>query len=461
MKITLIRSAGTLALTAILLSAGPVLAQDALRTDVETLSSDAFEGRGTGTQGLNLALEYIEKRFQEAGLQPAGTDGYRQSFEGPDGSTLVNLIGMAGAGSGDQHAIIGAHYDHLGMGQGTGNAGQLHPGADDNASGVAVLIEVARRLAQEELTHPVLFIAFAGEETGLLGSAHYVGDPSKPLASCVAMVNLDTVGRLFDGPLTVFGTKSAGEMPHVIRGVNYGVGFELEMPEEDPGGSDQASFTGKGVAAVQLFTGAHADYHRPGDTPDKVDYEGLERIAEFSTELAIYLAEREAPMAFIPPGAEKAAASAPSSGGGRRVSFGSIPDFNYTGEGVRVSGVIPGSPAEKAGIQEGDLLVEFAGIAVEDLGSFSSILKGLEPGDEVEVVYERDGERKKNHRHCRRAQIGFPLDSSSIAVSGPSRSRETTRYHRKPPATPLRDFDPPNSLPAGTLLRKCWQFHRL
>jgi aminopeptidase N len=215
-----------------------------------------------------------------------------------------------------------------------------------------------------------------------------------PLGGCTGMVNLDTVGRLSDGPLTVFGTNTARELPHVIRGVNYGAGFELEMPEEDPGGSDQSSFVGRGVPAVQIFTGAHADYHRPGDTADKVDFEGLERIAEFTTELAIYLADRDEPMAFIPPGADKAAAAAPSSGGsGRRVSFGSIPDFNYTGDGVRVSGVIPESPAAQAGLKEGDLLVEFAGIAVDDLRSFSGILKGLSPGDEVDVVYLRDGER--------------------------------------------------------------------
>jgi hypothetical protein len=331
-----VRFVGLLILVVAVVAAGPVLADGALEKGVETLSAESFEGRGAGTDGLDRALEYIEKRFAEVGLQPIGADGYRQSFDGPDGTTLVNLVGVLGAVESKQHAIIGAHYDHLGMGEGTANEGSLHPGADDNASGVAVLLECARRLAGEELAHPVIFIAFAGEETGLLGSAHYVNNPVKPLAGCVAMVNLDTVGRLEDGPLTVFGTKTANEMPHVIRGVNYGVGFELEMPDEDP----------------------------------------------------------EEPMAFVPPGAEKMAASAPSSGGsGRRVSFGSIPDFNHTGEGVLVDGVIPGSPAEQAGIQKGDLLVEFAGISIEDLRSFSDILKGLEPGEKVSVVYVRGGER--------------------------------------------------------------------
>jgi len=395
-----IRFAGLLMLAGVILASGPVWADvggdNALQRDVQTLSSESFEGRGVGTAGLERALDYVEKRFQEAGLRPFGVDGYRQSFAGPDGTTLVNLIGVLGESDGDQHVIVGAHYDHLGLGEpGDANHGKLHPGADDNASGVAVLLECARRLAEEsELTHPIVFIAFSGEEKGLLGSAHYVEHPVIPLGGCAGMVNLDTVGRLFDGPLTVFGANTARELSHVLRGINYGFGFELELPEKDLGASDQASFVRRGVPAVQVFTGPHADYHRPGDTADKIDYEGLERVAGFTTELAIYLADRDEPMDFVPPGADKVAASAPPSGGsGRRVSFGSIPDFNYAGEGVRVSGVIPGSPAEKAGLKEGDLLVEFAGVAVDDLRSFSGILKGLTPGEEVGVVFMRDGER--------------------------------------------------------------------
>jgi hypothetical protein len=395
-----IRFAGLLMLAGVVLFAGTARADSVgdnpLQLDVETLSSESFEGRGVGTAGLERALDYLEKRFSEADLRPFGVDGYRQSFDGPDGTTLVNLIGVLGESGGDLHVIVGAHYDHLGLGEpGDANEGKLHPGADDNASGVAVLLECARRLAEEgELTRPVVFVAFSGEEKGLLGSAQYVKNPVLPLSGCVGMVNLDTVGRLFDGPLTIFGANTAGELAHVLRGINYGFGFELELPEEDVGGSDQASFVSRGVPAVQIFTGPHADYHRPGDSADKIDYEGLERVAGFTTELAIYLAGRDEPMGFVPPGADEAAATTPPAGGsGRRVSFGSIPDFNYTGEGVRVSGVIPGSPAEKAGLKEGDLLVEFAGVAVDDLRSFSGILKGLSPGDEADVVYVRDGVR--------------------------------------------------------------------
>ena len=368
-----------------------------LKVDVQALTSDAFEGRGIGTDGLEKALAYVEKRFEEAGLRPFGVKGYRQPFSGPGGTTLVNIIGVLGAAEGEQHVIVGAHYDHLGMGEpGEANYGKMHPGADDNASGIAALLECARRLREQgEPARPVVFIAFSGEEKGLLGSAHYVMQPVLPLNKCTGMVNLDTVGRLFDGALTIFGAGTADEFKHILKGVNYGFRFELELPEADPGGSDQVSFVRRGIPAVQIFTGPHEDYHRPGDTADKIDYAGLERIAEFTGELVSYLAGRDEALSFVPPGAEKAAAQVTASGGGgRRVSFGSIPDFNHTGEGVLLSGVIPGSPAEKAGLKAGDLLVEFEGAPVEDLRGLSNILKELSPGDEVNVVFVRGGERR-------------------------------------------------------------------
>lgn len=393
-----------LAATVLVAAIGPFLsgasaraeetALERLRTDVQTLSAPEFEGRGAGTEGLSRALDYLEKGFRDAGLEPQ-----RQTFQDAHGAEWVNLVAVLGDSASKRHVILGAHYDHLGFGEaGTPNAGKLHPGADDNASGVAVLLECARRLAEEAaLPHAVVFLAFAGEESGLLGSAHYGATPLLPLEECTAMVNLDTVGRLSTGSLTIFGVNTAVELAEVLRGVNYGFHLPLELPESDPGGSDQMSFVQRGVPAVQLFTGAHADYHRPSDTPDKIDIEGLEKIVGFTTELLLYLAGRDEPLTFLPPGAEKATAQAPAGGGGggRRVSFGSIPDFNHTGKGVLLSGVIPGSPAEKAGLRQGDVIVEFAGVAVDDLRGYSDVLKTLNPGDEAEVVFLRDGERQR------------------------------------------------------------------
>ena len=371
-------------------------AVESLRRDVETLSSPAFEGRGVGTKGIEKAREYVESRFREVGLVPLGTEGYAQPFPGPKGTTLVNLIGVLGKPDGSRYVIVGAHYDHLGFGQpGEADYGKMFPGADDNASGIATLLECARRLGEEDEKplHPVVFIAFSGEEEGLLGSKYYVEHPRLPLSDCIAMVNLDTVGRLFGKHLFVFGTGTAEELKDIVRGVNAAFQFELDLPERDPGASDQVSFSRRGVPAVQIFSGAHADYHRPTDTPDKLDYEGMDRIADFTTELVWYLADRDKPLTFVPPGAAEAARQAAGTGRQRRVSFGSIPDFSYSGQGVMVSGVIPGSPAEKAGLAEGDRIVKFAGVAVDDLRAFSDILKGLSPGEEVTVVFVRDGER--------------------------------------------------------------------
>jgi len=367
-----------------------------MRRDIETLASRDFEGRGIGTLGLDRAMSYLEGRCREAGLAPLGEKGFVQPFRGPDRSTLVNLIGVLGDTAAGNYVILGAHYDHLGLGEpGEPNFGKLHPGADDNASGVAVLLECATRLREaEDLDHAVLFVLFSGEEEGLLGSAAYVDHPALPLDRCVAMVNLDTVGRIEGGRLTVFGAGTARELPRILKGINYGFGFTLQLPEKDPGGSDQASFTRRGISAVQIFSGANADYHRPGDTADKINYDGLDQVAGFTEELLLYLAGRDEPLSYIPPGAEALAARAPAAGGtGRRVSFGSIPDFNDTGDGILLTGVIPESPAAKAGLREGDRIVTFGGVAVEDLRAFSDVLKSFAPGDEVQAVFLRDGKR--------------------------------------------------------------------
>jgi len=187
---------------------------------------------------------------------------------------------------------------------------------------------------------------------------------------------------------------AARQLPDVVEGVNVGFGLALVLPAHDPGGSDQASFLKRGVPALQVFTGANPDYHRPSDTPDKIDYAGLEEVAGFTAELVLYLAERVDPLTFVPPGAADAAPPPGPPRAERRVSFGSIPDFAHEGAGILLTGVIPGSPADQAGLRAGDLIVSFSGVAIDDLQGFSDVLRSLDPGDSVEVVYERDGERR-------------------------------------------------------------------
>jgi hypothetical protein len=397
----------------------PVFSQKALLEHVAWLSAPEREGRGLGTKGLEASAEYIASAFKAIGLQPGGDNAtYFQSFDSalsPSGAraTLRNVVGVLPGSKAEwkgQSALLTAHYDHLGLGWPDvhkGDEGKLHPGADDNASGVAVMVELAKALASEEKPQrTIVFVAFAAEEAGLLGSKHYVEHPAFPLDKTIGVINLDTVGRLFDKKVSVIATGSASEWQHIFRGAGFVTGVEGRMIPDALESSDQRSFIDKGVPAVQIFTDPHPDYHRPGDTADKIDGPGLVKVATFVKEGIVYLGEREQPLtntiasmkgaggatpAGAPAGAP-AAGGPPGAGQGRRVSFGTMPDFAFAGPGVKVAGVTPGSPAEKAGVTEGDVLLRVDDKDVANLQAFSGILRGLTPGQTVKVVLSRAGQ---------------------------------------------------------------------
>jgi len=326
--------------------------------------------------------------MRELGIEPVLDSGYRQEFTDSDSTIGVNLVGRIGSADSAHHLILGAHYDHLGV----DDKGEIYHGADDNASGVCTVLEVARRLHADPPKGEILVILFSGEEEGLLGSRYYAAHPALPLQECTAMVNLDTVGRLSSGGLTIFGAKTAREWSSILRGVDYGFHLNPKMPEDDPGGSDQVSFVDKGVPAIQIFTGANADYHRTSDTVDKIDRAGISTLGAYCTELVLFLADESNGLSFLPPGSEHAPAPM-ASGQRRRVSVGTIPDFNHSGGGVLIAGIISGSPAEKAGMKKGDLLVEVAGTPVDDLAQYASVLKEHAPGDQISLVFVRDSKR--------------------------------------------------------------------
>jgi aminopeptidase N len=296
---------------------------------------------------------------------------------------------------------VSAHYDHLGLGWPdvrTGDEGKVHPGADDNASGVAVMLELARALAASERPQrTVVFIAFTGEEAGRLGSRFYAEHPVGPLGQVMGVINLDTVGRLGTQKLSVLGTGTAAEWQHIFRGAGFVTGVDSRNVPESVDGSDQASFTAKGVPAVQIFAGAHADYHRPTDTADRIDAAGLVKVAAFTKEGIVYLAERAEPLTNAlkpaPASSAPAAGSPPSTAQppARRVSFGTVPDFAFPGPGVRVTGTTPDSPAARAGIKEGDVVLSIGGQPVAHLQGFSDVLRTLVPGQTVQVVLRRGG----------------------------------------------------------------------
>jgi hypothetical protein len=292
-----------------------------------------------------------------------------------------------------ENVVIGAHYDHIGLGHyGTRNSsteGQVHHGADDNASGTAVLLELARRLSGSEFkpARTIVFAAFSAEELGLFGSRHYVNHPPVQLSSTKAMINLDMVGRLRDSRVTVFGTRTAEELSGVVKSAARELG--LEISESDGiGRSDHMSFYGKKIPALHFFTGVHSDYHGPGDTWDKLNLEGMAKISELVLATVRSIANTSAPLSFVslptvPMAQAKSEAAASTT------YLGSIPDYSGADQGVRLAGVSAGSPAALAGLREGDVIVMLAETKVQTLEDLMLALGSKKPGDEVEIIVLR------------------------------------------------------------------------
>ncbi|MBX9894617.1 MAG: M20/M25/M40 family metallo-hydrolase [Nitrosomonas sp.] len=382
----------------------PVFSESRMMADIHHLAHESFKGRELGTPELDEAATYIAKQFQQIGLLPGGDSGsffqtWQQDVGLPKGNiTLRNVVGIL-SGTNPQLAgqslVIGAHYDHLGTGWPDVRAahqGKIHHGADDNASGIAVMLELARQIVpkwQPERT--VIFVAFTGEEASLLGSKHYIRDSDKfPVEKIIAMLNLDTVGRLENNPVTVFGTGTARELVHIFRGASFVTGIPVNAVQDDFGSSDQAAFIQAGVPAAQLFASAHEDYHAPGDTADKIDTTGLVKIAAILKEATEYLANRIEPLTVTLSSSASAPAESTEPREKRTASLGTVPDFAFQGEGVRIDNTLPGSPAQQAGLQQGDILIQLAGQPVSDLASYAAILRTLKAGDKVELQYRRD-----------------------------------------------------------------------
>lgn len=305
------------------------------------------------------------------------------------------------AGSGDEYILVGAHYDHLGQGGNSslgrsGEEKQIHPGADDNASGVAWMMELAGALAQEQKEHPenfrrgVTFAAWSGEEIGLIGSTAFTEHPPVPLEKIVAYVNADMVGRLRENKLTVQGVGSSSAWRKLIEKRNVAAGFNLALQDDPYLPTDVTAFYTRNVPVLNLFTGAHDDYHRPTDTAEKLNYEGLERIAQFSKQLVTDLAQTPER-----PDLAKVERSGPTSGGREtlRAYLGTIPDYTTEVKGVKLSGVRGASPAEKAGLKGGDVIVEFAGQKIANIYDYTYALDAVKIGQPVQIIVEREGKR--------------------------------------------------------------------
>ena len=371
---------------------------------VNYLASEELAGRGPGSVGIEKASQYIAENFKRAGLQGGADDGsYFQVWdaivdENGTKAPVKNVIGIIPGIDerlSGQSVVVCAHYDHLGLGWPDvykGNKGKIHFGADDNASGVAVMMELANLLGPSlKPKRTVVFVAFTLEENGLLGSRYYIKHTQRfPAKKIIAAINLDTVGRLDTKKLLVLNSSSANEWKFIFMGASYVTGVESEMVTQDLDASDQVSFIEAGVPAVQLFSGAHQDYHRPSDTADIIDPAGMVKVATFAKEGIVYLADRDDPLTFM--GQQSSMTQKTGQKDRRRVTTGSMPDFAFSGDGVRIADFSANSPAAQAGLKKGDVILQIGTYKVTNLREYSDALKSFNPGDQVELKYQREGE---------------------------------------------------------------------
>jgi len=383
--------------------------ENKIKEDVSFLADDKLEGRQTGTEGETKAAEYLVKRFKAVGLQPKGTEGFLQSFSfkpktDPHSevefttnadSTITgnNVIGYIDNNA-NTTIIIGAHYDHLGYGgEGSlfrGEAKAIHNGADDNASGVAVLLDLATKLSIDNQSEEVkdknnyLFMSFSGEEMGLLGSNYFAKNPTIDAESINYMINMDMVGRMkADSTLAVYGTGTSPMFKQTLKANNDK--FKLVENESGVGPSDHTSFYLIDVPVMHFFTGQHEDYHKPGDDAEKLNYEGMNLISDYIYNIIVDL-DDNGELAFRK--TKNESEETPRF----KVGLGVVPDYLYDGKGMRIDGTREDTPAFNAGIKKGDIVIKLGDSTITDMMSYMRALSVFDNGDEADIIVKRGEE---------------------------------------------------------------------
>lgn len=298
----------------------------------------------------------------------------------------------------DEFIVIGAHYDHLGYGGPSSNyKGKkplIHNGADDNASGVAAMLELARIFSENPPKRSVLFVAFTAEELGLLGSNFFANNSPIDLQKVSLMVNMDMVGRLKNNILYAIGTGSATELDEIVTRLDEQDTLSITKSESPIGSSDQTSFYIKGIPSIMFFSGVHLDYHRPSDDWDKISYDGLEKVVNFISKVVNEVGNRDAKLTYV----KTSGAMDPSNTSGRGmggIKFGIIPNFETSKEGLKIAGATPNTPADKAGLKENDIIISIDDHPVKNIQDFMAILKeNYKPGDKVNVKFVRSGKEQ-------------------------------------------------------------------
>ncbi len=371
--------------------------RDRLESIIEFLASDDMEGRETGTRGEKMAANFIETMMQYNGIKGGGeNDHYFQSFKvvrrnphepHADGKEIngLNVLGFIDKNA-EKTIVLGAHYDHLGYGpEGSLYVGEpmIHNGADDNASGVAGLLELGRVLKDKKLNHNILLLAFSGEEKGLLGSNFFTKNPTIDLDEISFMVNMDMIGRLNEeNKLAIYGAGTTNSFRPVIDEMEHD--FQLKIEDSGSGPSDHASFYYSDVPVLSFFTGQHEDYHKPSDDEHLINYDGLISILDYILELILELDEEQS-FDFVK------TADSSSDLPKFKVTLGVMPDYLFSGKGMRIDGVREGKTASVAGLEKGDVVVKMGDLIIVDMMSYMKALGAFEPGSSAEVTVIREG----------------------------------------------------------------------
>jgi hypothetical protein len=379
-----------------------------VQTHISFLASDEMMGRETGTAEEAKAANYIADLFQDYGLDPAGGEQtYFQEFtvnmsmmENPhesdsdsasDKRLSRNVAALLpGTGDSEELIIIGAHYDHLGLGKFgslSSNDSTIHNGADDNASGTAGLLELAEYFAENRPETDLLFLAFSGEEMGLLGSQYYVDNPTIELENALAMINMDMIGRMNNERAMIFGVATTDSWESILTEANSD-SLKLDLVPDGTGASDHTSFYYKDIPVLHYFTDTHADYHRPSDDTEWINFEGqatlLSHVARVIEQLD---ALNKEDLTFVEaPGEQRQSMTMDGP------TLGVLPDYGFDGTGFRITGVSNGGAAEQGGLEGGDIISRIGEMEIEDIYSYMGALNELERGTTVPVTVIRDGE---------------------------------------------------------------------
>jgi hypothetical protein len=373
-----------------------------LEEDLYYLASDSLKGREVGTPSEKKAAEYIAERFSEIGLEPKGEDGYFQDFtftpmqnphEMPKESDSLKVTARNVIGYIDNHQpntiVIGAHYDHLGFGEeGSLHRGdvEIHNGADDNASGVVLMMLLADRLMKRDVANNYLFIAFSGEEKGLFGSNYFTKHSAIDLDHVSYMINLDMVGRLDEeNKLAINGVGTSPEWLPAIDSIQID-SLKIMTEESGVGPSDHTSFYLKDIPVLHFFTGTHEDYHKPTDDADKINYGGIYVVTAFIDSLITRL-NGQPKLAFTKTKDESK--DSPRF----KVTLGVVPDYMFDGNGMRIDGVSDDRPAQRAGLMTGDVVIKMGEVEVTDMMSYMTALSKFEKGDTTTVIVKRGQEK--------------------------------------------------------------------